>query len=255
MEGVFAPLTPPLPSQNYAEVRLQVEAFGSKVKLIPALQYSSDGVTWDYSETATLDNGQAWVTVDKNDGTIDFDSWIACPGDWTTSADSTPTEALFVRFGVLAINTTGTKYNSCAARMTPSPKGAPAGSIVGGPVAVLTGGGAAESFSPVCGPSTTDALSKVRATWSNDGNSGDVETRPAYQLSNDGVTWDTAAALGTYSAKTANGTSYAEGVDMDVSTLFENRRLVRFGVLARNTGSGTPPQGCQCSLRIDWRSE
>ena len=76
--------------------------------------------------------------------------------------------------------------------------------------------------------------------------SGDCEAQVAYQLSNDGVTWDTAVAFET--VQNGNGTDWGT----TFASVSWTKDFVRFGALVDN-GSAGNPQAAQVTIRVDVR--
>lgn len=103
-------------------------------------------------------------------------------------------------------------------------------------------------FHPMTESQPSTGVSKVRASFALEASSGALTIRPALQMSNDGVTWDTAVAIGT-DTLTADGTNYADSYE-DMSSTTQAKLYVRFGIQATNS-SGTALEMGRATLRID----
>ncbi len=102
------------------------------------------------------------------------------------------------------------------------------------------------NFVPVTGPVNATLVRGVRVAWELEGVTPNIEVQPAYQMSDDGITWSATITgmVGAYSSTT--GWSY-EDATVTVSTDIKN--FVRFGFLVRNT-SGTDVEMGQGALRL-----
>jgi len=81
------------------------------------------------------------------------------------------------------------------------------------------------------------------------GGSGDIQIQPAYQLSDDGLTWSDEDELGAWVT--------SPGIDDNHTFLTPTpgftKQYIRFGFRAKNV-SGSGVDACWGTLRIDWRS-
>lgn len=97
-----------------------------------------------------------------------------------------------------------------------------------------------------------------RATVRLDAPSGSIYVIPAYQLSDDGITWYDGAggASGTFSTfgteVTAEGTTYGTTFATMSPTTGYRRRRVRYGIAAKNASAGVAEVGL-VSMRVDFR--
>lgn len=83
---------------------------------------------------------------------------------------------------------------------------------------------------------STSTVKKVRSAFELALIESDVSVSAAYQTANVENSPDTPTAIGSYA--TTNGVSYPSGLT-DISAQLEQKQLVRFGWLVKNTASGT----------------
>ena len=103
-------------------------------------------------------------------------------------------------------------------------------------------------FHPVSEAIESVGINNIRASFALEQSTGVIKVRPALQMSNDGLTWDNAVAIGTDTRNT-DGTTFADNYE-DVSATTQGKLYVRFGVQAQND-SGTDVEMGRVTLRID----
>lgn len=110
---------------------------------------------------------------------------------------------------------------------------------------------------PLIKPVLIEDVAEYRASLELLSNSGDVQTQPAYQVSNDGRTWYSgalSAAADTFTVFGTNRTSEGITYGTTFTTLApaEQKKLVRFGVATKNGTAGKPETG-GVTFRLDSR--
>ncbi|MEZ4316356.1 MAG: hypothetical protein R3F61_02580 [Myxococcota bacterium] len=216
---------------TYAEVR-------------PAYQFSDDGVTWTTHTPVGVNtnSGSAYVTAD---GWGFGDTWI----DLTTGS------RLFVRFGVMCRNKAGHASNNevASVQLRVQLRTVAARTISGGPQVVPTKPNASANFTPLTGAVPMSGVSSVRGTLWRDFGTEFVKARVAYQVSDDGVTWDDQLELPGSAYTASDGYAYSAGFTSIAAA--QDNQFVRFGVLATNSsGSPSSVEFVTASVRIDVRS-
>lgn len=103
-------------------------------------------------------------------------------------------------------------------------------------------------FHPMSEAMDTVGVNHVRVSFSLEQSTGLLKIRPAFQVSNDGLTWDTPVAIGTDTRNT-DGTTFADEF-VDISGTTTTRLFLRFGVQVQND-SGTDVELGRVTLRID----
>ena len=98
----------------------------------------------------------------------------------------------------------------------------------------------------------TGNITGVRPAFEISHLSGSVIVAPAFQLSNDGETWDdanTCTLIANVTARTTEGVTYH--ASMEQPTL--NKRFVRWGLQIKNAASGTTLEMILGSLRLEFK--
>ncbi len=169
------------------------------------------------------------------------------PDDFGATA---PTERLFVRFGFFVYNTTGTEPNLARGRLHVDVRPIPNGGITGGPALSASSGDTTSwQFTPLTSTYQTGTFGTARISWEMASNSGECVSKPAYQLSDDGVTWLAPVAIGA-TTRSSDGITYGTGF---AAVTLTAGRLVRFGLLVQNA-SGSELHSCSSTIRVDWRN-
>ncbi len=238
--AIFNPMTDAALSHGIYKVRFSVDTEINGMEIKPGLQYSNDGITWS---TALKDN--SILSYINSSGVQHFANVLTCPDDWLSA-----TERLFVRFGLWAYNTADSKPRIGRGRMMVDIVPIVSGTITGKRKATPSGGSTVGSlFTPLTEGMSAPRIAEVRCSWEMIANTGAAKTQPGYQTSNDGVTWDTATAIGA-TTRTSEGLTYGTAWSaLSVNT----KRLIRFGILTSND-SGTDLEACVSRLRVDWRA-
>lgn len=186
-------------------------------------------------------------------------SKFSCPSGFS----GPPTERLFVRFGLWVNNLSGTKVQMGMVKLAVLIDDLKTGSVSAGPMCTPTGGGngsvTTELFTPMTGAVALSEIDSIRVSWEMIANSGDVATRPGYQVSKNGLVWTNAAggAEGTFvdpgaTPRTATGISYGTTFS---AVSAGDYQWIRFGIIAENnTSSNQLVEACQSEIRVDWRS-
>lgn len=247
-DAVFYALTGAAGGVGVTEVTIAMTVFGDGVKVVPAIQYSDDGETWDTAVAAT------GVEPAEPDGTTTYKP-LAVPGGFSGAS-----EKLLVRFGGLVYNaSSGDDGKSLCAQVRMEVVVTPkeAGTVTGGPFASPSSGATGSGDDGVATWLTpwmkSAPMDQVRVSWEMASRVGDAESVVVYQTSEDGITLGAVKAFaGT--ARTSNGVTYGTSFSSpgSANTEWQAARLVRWGSLVRNT-SGTVIGGCVSTLRIDWR--
>lgn len=239
--ALWNPLTPPIPSHMIEKVRFSVDNDSSGLLLLPGIQYSDDGISWD---TATEAAGPSSPSFTSASGLTHWNAIFTCPDHF-----STPTERLFARFGVWVKNVTGTAARAGTVKLTVDVLPKVAGTKMAGPMVTPSSGTTTTwLFTPMLEMPAT-RVDVARLSWEMEANTGAAETRPGFQTSDDGVTWSSASTLGA-TTRTSGGITYGTSWS---SPAVNTRRFVRFGILTKNN-SGSEQEGCVSTLRLDFRS-
>lgn len=243
--ALFNPLSGPIDSNLVKEVRGRrwLEAATSQFSLRFAYRMSHDGISWSSTVTApiaTYTTAAGWLYNDD------------------TASSLTTDQRLFLQIGVEAKNATGALLEQGLARMVLEVR-----PVVGDTLAteyrkVFSDGTTTRVFHPLFEPVALEDVGEMRGTTRLDAPSGTIYAIPAYQLSDDGITWYDAAggAAGTFSTfgteVTAAGTEYGTTYTTMSPSASAKRRLVRFGVGAKNASAGVA-ESALVSLRVDYR--
>jgi hypothetical protein len=103
-------------------------------------------------------------------------------------------------------------------------------------------------FHPVSEAISSVGINQIRASFSLEQSTGVIKVRPALQMSNDGLSWDTPVAIGAATRNTDGTTFGSDYADLSATT--QAKLYVRFGVQAQND-SGTDVEMGRVTLRID----
>lgn len=240
-DAIWNPVTEAIPTHGLTVVRFSMHNDCVGIYLKPGIQYSDDGSTWSTPEKA---NTLSYVSTT---GLVHWNTRVSCPDDFGSSP---PTERLYARLGFWAYNVSGTKPLAGSVRLIVDQMPTVSGTLAGGPRATPSSGSTSTClFTPLLEPVPAGPITEVRCTFDMSANTGEALTQPAYQTSDDGVTWSAATAIGA-ATLSADGVSHGTGwVSISVNT----KRHVRFGILTKNA-TGSENEACISRLRVDWRS-
>lgn len=241
--GVFNGLTPPLNSTNFEQVRFGIDVEGRhNCNVRVGVAWSNDGVIWNptFAESVAWDNGVAnWKSTE---------GWSY--GDGYISLSALTYSMLFLRFGVFARSASGSVVRNAQVRLKVDAQPVPgARTLAAGPLVIASGTTSTPRFYAMTEAISTSNIVKVRAAWEMTFQTGGAETVPAYQTSDDGVTWGSATALAGSTYLTTD--SYYVGLWETPSPSLSGQNYIRFGMFIR-TSAGSRDM-CQASLRIDTR--
>ena len=245
---LFCPLTGPINTTFVREMRgaRWLEGMTPNLTCRGAYQMSDDGITWSSTVTGlgSFAPTAGWVYNDDAAAVITAD------------------QRLFVRFGLEVANVNSSvQIEQALARLELDLR-----PIVGGTLAVEeqkvftngTNSSVTRLFFPLLAPVPLEDIGEHRATLQLQSSTGLVGVIPAYQLSDDGLTWydGNAGAAGTYGTfgteRTSDGTTYGTTFSAPTANDGSKRRRVRYGVAAKNTVNGLP-ETVLASLRVDYR--
>lgn len=118
-----------------------------------------------------------------------------------------------------------------------------------GPHTVWTDGTTSPTFHPLSDPMATRTVTNARVSFELDQDtSGLCKIRPALRFGNDGVSWDSAAAIDT-TYRTAAGVTYGTAY-VDLTAVATPRTWIQFGVEVANE-SGGAVNLCNASLMVE----
>jgi hypothetical protein len=242
--ALFVPLTGPLDTTNIKEARgaMQLAGITGQFRARAAYRMSDDGITW----SATVTNLTSYATAN---------GWAY---NESTVTSFTTDQKLFVQFGVEVSNVSGAQVEHGMAQLRFQVRNLRGQSLVATRQKVWSSGGASAAiFHGLTRPILIEDVGEYRATLELMSNSGDVQTQPAYQVSNDGRTWysgavsDSAGSFTTFGTnRTTNGITY--GSTFTSFAPAEMKKWVRFGVATKYGSSGVPETG-MVTLRVDVR--
>lgn len=245
----FNPMTGALSTADIVDVRFGawLSGLGSNIKVRPGLQFSVDGVNWSDSPVGVYFTGTSYTTAV---------GWTFDDGSWKTIA-SLATQRLFVRFGLMAANVSGTTTEGVQARLIVQIKPQVATTITAGPVRAWcynTANGS-KVFIPMTGWVPAEQCATVRGTIEMAATSGNVGAYCCWQQANEpSVPSDWSG--GTYTEQfgteqTSNGISFGTTFAAPPGTSV-TKKYLRFGVIVRNT-SANAIEACQATIRVDLR--
>ncbi len=105
-------------------------------------------------------------------------------------------------------------------------------------------------FFPVSDPMDSTSVDEVRASFSLESSTGDLEVRPAFRMSNDGLTWDTPSPIGV-ATRATDGTTFGSTF-VDISVMTRAKQLIQLGIEAKsNAGNGL--ENGMASMKADVR--
>jgi hypothetical protein len=190
-------------------------------------QMSDDGVTW----SATVTGIGSWSTT----------------AGWVHNDDAavavTTDQRLFVRFGLLGANGSGTLIEQGLARLSIDVRPVVGRTLAVEGAKVFTNGSTTTGgrvFHPLVGPLPLEDVADHRATIRIESSTGALSAIPAFQLSDDGITWydgagGAANTFGTFGTeRTTEGTTYGTTFAAASAADGSKRRRVRYGVATRN---------------------
>ena len=244
--GLFVPMTGAVNTTFLKQVRPSYWLEAATPKLL---------ARWAYQMS---DDGETWTTTPTGVG-----SYSATEG-WTyddaAATSVTTDQRLFVRFGMQVANDTGsTDVEQGMARLRLEVRPVEGGTLAADLAKVFTKGDTSDrAFHPLVGPVAIEDVGEHRASLRLYAPSGtsDLDLIPAYQVSNDGISWydgaggavDAFTTFGT--ARTSIGTDYGTTFATFSPTVL--KKWVRWGVAAKNA-AGSTVEAAQVALRIDYR--
>ena len=107
-------------------------------------------------------------------------------------------------------------------------------------------------FHPFSPSMDSTRVGDVRASFEMRQDSGNAKIRPAYRLSNDGVTWDSPIAIGG-DTLIAEGFHWADAFAA-LSTLPETKQFIQWGIQCCNE-TGTDLEICMATLKLDYEEK
>lgn len=242
---LWNPMTEAFSTNDIKEIRFAISLSGlGLLKAKPAVQFSNDGINWtDTPAPVNLSAGSPYATTT---------GWTFGDGAWTSVASLGSNRRLFIRFGVLTLNTSGSLWEGAQADLWIQVKPLTANSVTVGPSRVYCNSTTA-LFIPLSGPIAAEDVAELRATVELASAAGStLGVKAAWQEANEPsvpADWTTTTGFGT-ERTTGDGITWA----LDFSAIGTvTKRFLRFGVLVRNTSSATI-QACQATLRVDYRS-
>lgn len=259
--GLFVPMTGPLSSADYGDVRFRVWADGilptdASPTVVPAAQFSDDGETW--TDTAVAFN---YTAATPPQSVWDCTSFLAWKNLYNTTDLNNPTRRLYVRFGVRLTSPSGPNY---AGRIVLAVENKPvfARTLLSDQRIVnclLSTGTPGDTFTPLTEFIEAAEFTHARFTFELVTSTGEIEILPAFQtadtefVSSTSPTWRATSLTPRSTAGVTYGTTFSElfptGLEADAK-----RRLIRFGVSARNTAtSGAVAETAAVRLRVDLR--
>ncbi|MCB9696172.1 MAG: hypothetical protein H6738_05245 [Alphaproteobacteria bacterium] len=241
---LWIPMTGAINTTLVKEVRQArwLEAVTPKFLARLAYEMSDDGVTWSGTVTGT-------------GSYLGTEGWLY--NDTSTLLSVTTDQRLFVRFGAQTANDTGSSdVEHALARMLLASKPVVGGTLAAAEQLVFSQGTTTRIFHPLVGPVSIADVGEHRASLKLESGSGDVDVIPAFQVSNDGVTWSDGEGGGADSFSTFGSSRSSAGTDYGTTfTTFAPtnvKRLVRWGAGVKNSSAGKNETGL-VSLRIDHR--
>lgn len=256
--GTWVPMTGPLSSAQFGDVRFRVWTDGvlptdGSTRCYPCAQFSVDGQSWTSSVVAFTGYDQS--TAPKNS---EWDN--STFKEWKNVFDLTA-PSLYVRFGMVCKSNGGPNY---AGRMILSIESKPLWSrTLTTPQFVanclLATGSGGDTFTPATEWIPIADVTHARYTYELVSSTGEIEILPAFQTA-DSDTVGTASQWTVPTGLTARST-----VGVTTGSLFtalfptgleteSKRRMIRFGVCARNTvSSGAVNESAVVRLRVDVR--
>jgi hypothetical protein len=241
----FIPATVGLNTTNIKEARLArwIEAATANFVSAFAYQMSNDGNDWNTTPTA----------IGSYVGTT---GWIYDTG---ASSAITTDQRLFVRFGFAVANGTGSALEQALGKLSIEIKPAEGGTLLADGVKVFSNGGTSDPsriFHPLLGPVVLEGVGEHRPSLKLYFSSGLVQVKPAYQVSNDLLTWDDGEGGASNTFAEFGSARSSAGIDYGTTfTAFNptNKKLyVRWGVAVNNV-SGSVNEAGLVTLRMDYR--
>jgi hypothetical protein len=245
----WIPCTGPLNTTLIRQVRVSrlLESVSSvNFTCVPAYQTSNDGVTWSTgADFGIYSAATGWSYIDEDDIDTNIKN--------------------FVRFGFNCKNASGTRIEQAVAQLQVQIAPIVGNTIAAERVKVWSAkDDSTVNFVPI--PSMpivqASAIEELRATTQLIANSQYVSIQPAYQLSDDGVSWYD----GTSPTPVLNGCERFGTAVTTVTTAYgtvfasfspaKPKRFVRFGLASINSvavGTSTKPETGLAALRIDYR--
>jgi hypothetical protein len=242
---LFVPMTGPINTTFVKEARASRWIEGATPKYLSAWGYQMSDDANDWSTTATA-----------------VDSFVATTG-WIYNNGSitaiTTDQRLFVRFGVFSANDTGSSdVEQALARLRLEIKAIEGATIAAADRKVFSKKSTANrTFHPLVGPVPIEAVGEHRASQRLFASSGLADIIPAYQVSDDQITWNDGESGAADTFSTFGSSRSSAGIDYGTTfTTFaptEKKRWVRWGAAVKNSSGTSIAETGQASLRIDYR--
>ena len=198
----------------------------------PGLQFSDDGIVWDNAYGLAMNSGATYATAAQwNFGDSFFDTF-SNPGG------ALPPK-LFVRFGILCSNSSGSSVQSAVARMRIDIAPQRQGTLVFPQVKVFADS-TTHSFYPLSPPIPAEQVAEIRGTFEIIALSSDIYVRPAWQQCDNPRSFSappgwTSATEFESSAQNAVGLYYGGAF----ASISPTQQWVRFGLVAYTGGAST----------------
>ena len=232
--GNFIPMTGAINTAlvKTARISRNFEAASSFCQIQLGYRMSDDGETWSTpTAIGTFSAATGWL----------YDT-ASTPSSITTG------QKLFVQFGLFARNGEGTNLEQGMGQLRIEVEDTAGQTVVAGPMKVWAEQDNA-LFHPMTGPVPIESVGAIRGSVEVESASGTVSAQPAYQVSDDGITWDAHTKFGT--AQSGDGTTY--GTTFAAFAPASYKQWVRFG--AECVGVSGKNETCLASLRVDFRRE
>ena len=245
---IFIPLTGPINSTDTRSVKMSIELIAATTAVTfqgrPGVQFSDDGIVWSAAAGINMTSGATYATVNQWTFGDTFTNIFSGPGGIGVNP------ALFVRFGVMCSNSSGSSVQSGTARIRVDVAPQRQGTIVSPMTKVFTDS-TTHSFYPLTGPIPSEQIAEMRSTLEITQISSDISERPAWQEGSNIRTfatpgWGSPTEFDT--AGTATGIYYGT----TFASISPTAEYVRFGVVAYAAGSNV--NAALVTMRIDWRT-
>ena len=236
------PMTGPINSTDVKSVKISAELIaattGTTFQGRPGFQYSDDGIVWGSPNGININSGATYCTA----GQWNF-------GDTYTDLYSGYSPKLFIRFGMMCSNLSGSSTQSACARLRIDIAPQRQGTFVAPPTKVITDS-TSHTFYPLGPAIPSEMVGEIRATLDAMAVSNDVTVVPAWQEGSNprlytGDGWGSATEFG--SSRSTVGVTYGT----TFSSVSLTKEFIRFGLVAYS--GGTNVNAALAALRIDYR--
>jgi hypothetical protein len=239
--AIFNAMTGAISTTDMKDVRFAVWLSGLgllKVKI--GVQFSNDGISWDSPATVAIAGGFATAI-----------GWTFDTAFTDLTAVAGTTHRLFVRFGVMAVTTSGTASEGGQAELSVQVKPKAGTTITVGPVRAWCTG-STSTFIPMTGWISAEDIGEIRGSVEMLATSGDLGVKCAWRQANkptDTSDWSSSTSFGTEA--TSNTIQYGTTFSTPASV---TKKYIQFGVDTRNTLPASVIEACQATIRIDYRN-